>query len=338
MKDGVKAARAKKYDLVTFGEAMVRLSAPDFQRLEQADRLDIHVGGGELNVAVAAQRMGLNCAWISALPDNALGRMVCDRARQQGVDVSHVLFSKRGRQGLYFLEFGASPRASQVLYDRQNSSVSLMQPSDVDWDAVMAETRAFHVSGITPALSSNAAAATLEALKAAKKKGCLVSYDLNYRAKLWSTDEARKCQTPMMKYVDVLISTEEDTGKVFGLKGKNYEETAGKLSSTFGFKTVAITLRGDISVWENTWTAIAFSAGKLYRDRTYEVEIVDRVGAGDSFSAGFIYGCLSANVKKGLQYGNALAALKHTIPGDFNWSSLSEVEALISGAGTRIVR
>jgi 2-dehydro-3-deoxygluconokinase len=330
--------KERKYDLVTFGEAMLRLSPAHFQRLEQAAQLDVHVGGGELNTAVAATRLGLKCAWVSALPDNALGRMVRNRAREQGVDVSRVAFKGKGRQGLYFLEFGASPRASQVLYDRRDSSLSLMQPNDIDWDELLCQARAFHVSGITPALSQRAARTTMAALRAAKVNGCLVSYDLNYRSKLWSAEEARACQAPMMEMVDILISTEEDTGRVFGLKGKDYADTARKLAGRFGFKAVAITLRGDISVWKNTWTAIALASGRIFRDKIYEVEIVDRVGAGDSFSAGFIYGYLAGSVKKGLQYGNALAALKHSMPGDFNWSTPQEVEALIKGSGTRIVR
>lgn len=328
----------KKFDLVTFGEAMVRLSPPGSHRLEQTDLFDVKVGGGELNVAVASARLGLKCAWISAVPDNHLGKMVRNKVREQGVDTSYVICSAKGRQGLYFVEFGASPRASQVLYDRQNSSISMIEPSDMEWDKIFSRSKAFHMSGITPALSKTAAETTLAALKSARKNGCLVSYDLNYRARLWTTKEAQKCQTPLMDYVDILITTEEDTNKVFGLKGKDYEETARKLAHKFGFKAVAITLRGDLSVLKNTWTAIAFSNGKIHRDKTYEVEIVDRVGAGDSFSAGFIYGYLSGGVHRGLQYGNALAALKHTIPGDFCWSDLKEVEALIQGGSLRIVR
>jgi len=328
----------QKFDLITFGEAMMRLSPPGSHRLEQTGLFDVKVGGGELNVAVASARLGLKCAWISAVPDNPLGKMVRNKVREQGVDTSYLIFSAKGRQGLYFVEFGASPRASRVLYDRQYSSVSMMEPSDIEWDKIFSRSRAFHVSGITPALSKAAAKTTLAALKSARKNACLVSYDLNYRAKLWTTREAEKCQTPLMDYVDILITTEEDTNKVFGLKGKDYGETAAKLARKFGFKAVAITLRGDLSVLRNTWTAIAFANGKIHRDKTYGVEIVDRVGAGDSFSAGFIYGYLSGGVDRGLQYGNALAALKHTIPGDFCWSDLQEVEALIQGGNLRIVR
>lgn len=326
------------YDVVTFGEAMLRLSPPHFGRLEQTHSLDVEIGGSELNVAVGVSRLGLNAAWISKLPNNPLGRMVRNRARELGVDVSQVIFSDQGRQGLYFVEYGAAPRASSVLYDRGNSAISLIKPDEVDWKKILSKTKLFHVSGITPALSASAAETTAWAMKTAKEVGCLVSYDLNYRKKLWTPAQARSCQEPLMKLVDILTTTEEDTGVVFGIREENYQKVAETLAKTFGFKAVAITLREDISVWKNNWTAIAYADGKIYTDRTYTVEIVDRVGAGDSFTAGFIYGYLTGDAEKGVKYGNALAALKHTMPGDFNWSTLEEVEAQIKGAGLRISR
>jgi len=326
------------YDLISFGEAMLRLSPPDFRRLEQTTSFDAQIGGGELNVAVGVARLGLKSAWISKLPENSLGMMVRNKTREQGVDTSYIVWTKEGRVGIYFMEFGASPRASKVLYDRAHSSISMVKPGEIKWKNIFKQAKIFHVSGITPALSKSAADVTFEALKEAKKAGIQVSYDLNYRAKLWSEEEANKCQTPMMPYVDILITTEEDTLRVFGIKEKTYEDVAKKLAQRFGFKIVAITLRGDISVWKNTWTAIAYKEGKIYKDKTYEVEIVDRVGGGDSFSAGFLYGYLSGDVEKGLKYGNAFAALKHSIPGDLNWVTLEEVEAQIKGAGLRISR
>lgn len=326
------------YDVVTFGEAMLRLSPPHFGRLEQTHSLDVEIGGSELNVAVGLSRLGMPAAWISKLPDNSLGRMVRNRARELGVDVSHVIFSDKGRQGLYFVEYGAAPRASSVLYDRGNSAISLIQPGEVDWKKVLSRARLFHVSGITPALSRSAAETTALAIKVAKEAGCLVSYDLNYRKKLWSPAEAKSCQEPFMNLVDLLTTTEEDTGIVFGIRESSYQKVAESLAKAFGFKAVAITLREDISVWKNNWTAIAYADGKIYSDRTYTVEIVDRVGAGDSFTAGFIYGYLTGDVEKGVKYGNALAALKHTMLGDFNWSTLEEVEAQLKGAGLRISR
>ncbi len=325
------------YDIVTFGEAMVRLSPPHFQRLEQARTLDLHVGGAELNVAVGVTRFGMKSAWVSKLPKNSLGWLIRDRAQEFGVDCSHIVWSDQGRAGIYFVEFGASPRASSVLYDRSHSAISMVQPGEIDWAKLLKDTKHFHVSGITPALSTSAAEVTAEALKEAKKAGCTVSYDLNYRKKLWSPADAKRIQEPMMERVDILITTEEDTHVVFGIKEKDYETVAEKLAQTFHFKIVAITLREDLSVWRNNWTAIAYHDGKIFRDRKYEVEIVDRVGAGDSFTAGFLFGWLKLNdVQKGLQYGNAFAALKHTIPGDFNWTTLEEVEAQLKGAGLRI--
>ena len=327
------------YDLVTFGEAMIRLSPPNFLRLEQARSLDANAGGAELNVAAGLTRFGMRSTWVSKLPKNPLGYLIRDRAQEFGVDCSHIVWSDKGRVGLYFLELGASPRASSVLYDRAGSAISMVQPGEINWTKVFTGSRHFHVSGITPALSGSASEVTVEALKAAKKAGCTVSYDLNYRKKLWSPADAKKIQEPMMADVDILITTEEDTSIVFGIKEKDYEAVAEKLAHTFKLKIVAITLREDLSVWRNNWTAIVYQNGKIFRDRTYEVEIVDRVGAGDSFTAGFLYGWLKeGDVGKGLSYGNAFAALKHTLPGDFNWSTLDEVENQLKGAGLRISR
>jgi 2-dehydro-3-deoxygluconokinase len=317
---------------------MVRLSPPNYRRLEQTNLLDVNIGGAEWNVACDLSRLGVSTAWVSRLTDNALGAMIRNKAREQGVDTSHIVWTKDDRVGVYFVEFGAAPRASSVLYDRANTAISRIKPGDVDWEEVLQGARWFHASGITPGLSESAAQVTAEALKTAKKLGCKVSYDLNYRAKLWTQEEARKCQMPLMKYVDVLISTEEDTRKVLGISADDYREVAQKLAEKFKFEVVCITLREDVSVWRNRWTAIACSAGKIYDDRTYDVEIVDRVGAGDSFSAGFIYGYLTSDVTKGLQYGNAFSALKHSIPSDTNWSTLAEVENLITSGGLRISR
>jgi 2-dehydro-3-deoxygluconokinase len=327
------------YDIVTFGEAMVRLSPPHFQRLEQTQSFDVHVGGAELNVATGVTRFGLKSAWVSKLPKNGLGYLIRNRAQEFGVDCSHIVWSDKGRAGIYLVEFGSSPRASSVLYDRANSAISMVQPGEIDWGKIFAGSKHFHMSGITPALSASASETTAEAMKAAKKAGCTVSYDLNYRKKLWTPTDAKKIQEPMMENVDILITTEEDTNVVFGIKEKDYETVAEKLAQTFKFKAVAITLREDLSVLRNNWTAIVYQDGKIIRDRKYEVEIVDRVGAGDSFTAGFLYGWVKLmDVEKGIQYGNAFAALKHTIPGDFNWSTLEEVEAQLKGAGLRISR
>jgi len=325
-------------DVITFGETMIRLAPPNYLRLEQTPLLEVNVGGAEWNVAVDLSRLGISVGWVSRLTDNPLGRMIRNKAREQGVDTSHIVWTKGDRVGIYFVEFGATPRPSSVLYDRKISAISQIKPGEVNWEDVLSGAKWFHTSGITPALSPGAAQVTTDALKAAKKAGCKVSYDLNYRARLWTEEEARKCQEPLMEYVDVLISTEEDTRKVLGITAENYREVAKKLAETFNFEVVCITLREDISVLRNRWTAIAYSAGKIYDDKTYDVEIVDRVGAGDSFTAGFIYGYLTGDVEKGVKYGNAYSALKHSIPSDTNWATLQEVENLIKSTSLRISR
>jgi len=325
-------------DVVTFGETMIRLVPPDFERLEQSSSLKVSVGGSELTVAAGLCRLGLCAAWVSRLPDNSLGRMVRNKAREQGVDTSHIVWSDEDRMGLYFVEYGASPRASKVLYDRANSAMSRIKPGEIDWSKVLSDARLFHTSGITPALSASTALVTEEALKTAKEIGCLVSYDLNYRAKLWSQEKAREVQTPFMDYVDILLTTEEDTERVFGIKGEDYKQVAVELAEKFGFKVVTITLRGDLSVWRNSWTAIAYADGTFYDDVTYEIELVDRVGGGDNYTAGFLYGYLTEGVAKGVRYGNAFSALKQTSWGDINWTTLEEVKALLKGTGLRISR
>lgn len=341
-------------EVVTFGEAMIRLAPPNFQRLEQATSLDVQVGGGELNVAVGVSRLGLKSVWVSRLPKNAVARLMENRVRQMGVDTSEIIWTAEGRVGLYFVEFGAAPRPSSVLYDRAHSSISAIQPGEVDWPRVFKGAKWFHTSGITPALSNSAAAATREALKAARDAGLTVSYDLNYRSKLWSPDQAQAVQEPLMEYVDVLITTEEDTHVVFKIgasatasdaKGftevaaEPYKKIAQRLQEKFRFKAVAITLRENPLVWRNTWTAICYADGRFYEDVKHDLEIVDRVGGGDSFSAGFIYGRLvKGSYEAAVRYGNAFSALKHTNPGDFNWATLAEVESLLKGASLRVAR
>jgi 2-dehydro-3-deoxygluconokinase len=325
-------------DVVTFGEAMVRLAPPGFRRIEQAESLDVQVGGAELNTAVALVRLGRSAAWMSRLTDNPLGRLVLNRARAAGVDTSGVVLTPEDRVGLYFLEFGAAPRASSVVYDRQDSAVARIAPGMIDWAKVFAGARWFHVTGITPALSASAATATREALAAAKSAGLTVSFDLNYRAKLWTPEEAGRCLGELMSYTDVLITTEEDVAKVFGITGRTEEEVAKQLTERFGLRVVAITLRDNPLVWRNSWTAVAFAGGTAYSTRRYEVEIVDRLGAGDSFAAGLIHGLLDEDLQKGLDYGVALSALKHSVPGDFAWVTREEVEALLKGGGLRISR
>src|SRR5262249_40809758 len=304
-------------DVVTFGEAMIRFSPPNFRRLEQARSLDVQVGGAELNTAVALARLGRSSSWVSRLTRNPLGRLIANHAREAGVAVDHVVWTDDDRVGLYFLEFGAAPRASSVLYDRRGAAIAGLEPGIVDWTKLFTGARWFHVTGITPALSTSAAETTREALQAARAAGIRTSIDLNYRAKLWSQAEARNCITALMPLCDVLITTEEDTARVFDIKGKDFEDVAVQLARRFPVQVVAITLRDNPLVWRNTWTAIAYSNGKVHRTRSYEVEIVDRLGAGDSFAAGLIHGMLDDDLHKGIDFGVAASAIKHSIPGDF---------------------
>ena len=326
------------YDVVTFGEAMIRLSPPNFRRLEQARSLDLQVGGAELNTAVGLARLGRSSAWVSRLTNNPLGRLVANQAREAGVSTEHVLWTNEDRVGLYFLEFGAAPRASSVIYDRKGAAIANLKPGMAPWAKIFAGVKWFHVTGITPGLSPGAAETTREALVAAKAAGVQTSIDLNYRVKLWSPAEAGKCMAELMRHCDVLITTEEDTERVFGIKGKNYEEAAALTAQRFGLKIVAITLRENPLVWKNSWTAIAYQNGTMLRTRTFEVEIVDRLGAGDSFAAGLIHGLLDGDLQKGLDFGVAASAIKHSIPGDFNWITREEVESLLKGGGLRISR
>ena len=325
-------------DIITFGEAMIRLSPPNFRRLEQAASLDVLVGGAELNTAVGLARLGHKTAWVSRLTNNPLGRVIANRAREAGVNTDHVLWTDEDRVGVYFLEFGAAPRASSVLYDRKGAAIAALRPDMINWAKVFAGGKWFHVTGITPALSQGAAETTREALQAARAAGLRTSIDLNYRIKLWSQADAGRWMTEFMQLCDVLITTEEDSERVFGITGKDYEDVAGQLARRFPVQVVAITLRDNPLVWKNTWTAIAYQKGTIFRTRSFEVEIVDRLGAGDSFAAGLIHGLLENDVQKGLDYGVAASALKHSIPGDFAWITPAEVEALLKGGGLRISR
>jgi 2-dehydro-3-deoxygluconokinase len=320
------------FDLISFGEAMIRLSPPDFKRLEQTTTLDVNIGGAELNVAIGVSRLGLKSSWVSRLPDNPLGRMIANKARELGVDISHVVWEIQGRAGLYFLEFGATPRPSSVTYDRAGSSFSSIQPGEFNWDQILKGVKCFHVTGITPALSTSAADVTVEALKKAKKQGCTVSLDLNYRAKLWDPQTARNTLTPMMKYVNILITTSGDARAIFGLEAQNDDRLARILLEQFPLDIVAVSIREGSSVWKCRWSGIARTRDAAYVTRTYDIDIVDQLGRGDSFAAGFLYGYLpAADVQMGLDYGVAYAALKHSFPGDFNWCTRQEVDALMAG-------
>jgi len=318
-------------DLVTFGEAMVRFSPPASQRLEQASTLEATVGGSELNVAVVAARLGLASRWVSRLPDNTLGRMIEARAREQGVD-AHVEWTADGRVGLYFVELGGA-RISSVLYDRAGSAISRLTSGSIDWAHVFAGARWYHVSGITPALSDGAAKVTAESLTAAKRAGLTVSYDLNYRSKLWSVQQARAVQEPLMEHVDVLSTAADDARVVFGVGGDDPAEVARALQQRFEISAVAITLR------DNPLAAVIAADGKVYSAPRFKARSVDPIGAGDAFCGGLIASRLEQRGwDEAVRFAAATAALKHGIPGDFCLVTRNEVERHLRDASVRVSR
>ena len=335
---------AKK--VVTLGEIMMRLSTPDFKRFVQSDSFDVTYGGGEANVAAALCNYGLNGTFVSKVPNNPLGQSAINHLRRYGVDTQFVA---RGgnRLGIYFLETGASMRASQVVYDRADASISDVDASEFDFDKIFEGADWFHTTGITPALSDKAAALTEAALKAAKAKGITTSIDLNFRKKLWSKEKAREVMTRLCQYVDVCIGNEEDADTTLGFTSKGTDVTKGELNldgykdvfqqmkAKFGFKYIASTLRESHSASDNGWSALVYDGTEFYHTKSYEVRIVDRVGSGDSFASGFIYGLVTnMKMRDAAEFGVAASAIKHTIPGDLNHATLAEVKDLVGGDGS----
>ncbi|MBN8719376.1 2-dehydro-3-deoxygluconokinase [Hydrobacter penzbergensis] len=332
--------------VVTLGEIMLRLSTPGFERFVQADSLDVTYGGGEANVAVAICNYGLNGTFVTKVPDNPLGQAAINHIRRYGVDTQFIARGGK-RLGIYFLETGASMRASQVVYDRAGASISDVEISEFDFDKIFEGADWFHTTGITPALSDKAAALTEAALKAAKAKGITTSIDLNYRKKLWSKEKAREVMTRLCQYVDVCIGNEEDAETTLGFVSKGTDVTKGELNldgykdvfqqmkAKFGFKYIASTLRESYSASDNGWSALVYDGSNFYHTKQYEVRIVDRVGSGDSFASGFIYGLVSGMpMNEAAEFGVAASALKHTIPGDLNHATLNEVKDLMKGDGS----
>ncbi len=332
--------------IVTFGEIMLRLVPKGYLRFTQVDNFEATYGGGEANVAVSLSNFGLDARFVTKLPKHDIGQAAVNDLRRYGVDTSKIT---RGgeRVGIYFLEKGASQRASSVIYDRAHSAISEATPADFNWDEIFEDATWFHFTGITPALGDNVTAICLEACKAAQAKGITVSCDLNYRKKLWTTEKAGQVMATLMAYVDVCIANEEDAEKVFGIKAEGtdvtggalshegYKDVAKKLADKFGFKHVGITLRGSISASDNKWAAMLYDGSEYYFSKEYLVHIVDRVGGGDSFAAGLIYS-LSNNYKaqEAIEFAVAASCLKHSIEGDYNRVSVEEVHALAGGDGS----
>ena len=326
------AATPPTPELVTFGEAMLRLSPPPLTRLEHAHRFDAWVGGAELNVAVAAERLGVRTRWVSRLTDNALGRAIANRAADEGVDVSRVVWTQGDRVGLYFVELGEGPRAVDVTYDRAGSAMARVTPGTIDWRRAFDGAKWFHAGGITAALGDSAAATLREALQAARDAGLVVSYDLNYRAKLWSVERARAVQEPLLRYVDVLIAGDDTARLIFGVS-ESADTAARELRERYALQTVALTLRDRSRGATVRWGALVLADGRAHCSPTLPVHVEDPIGAGDAFAAGLICGRLrGAEWDTSAGYGVALASLKHQTPGDFSRASLQDVERVLKSA------
>lgn len=332
--------------IVTFGEIMLRLAPNGYMRFFQDDQLQATFGGGEANVAVSLANYGMDCVYVTKLPKHAIGQGAVNSLRYFGVDTSKIV---RGgeRVGIYYLEKGASQRGSVCIYDRAYSAIQLASPEDFDWDSIFEDADWFHFTGITPALGENLVKICEQACVAAKTKGVKISCDLNYRGKLWTREQARQAMTRLCKYVDVCISNEEDAKDVFGIEAENtdiyggkldknsYKSVAKQLYDKFGFEKVAITLRTSISASDNNWAAMLFDGENCYFSKEYPLHIVDRVGGGDSFGAGLIYSLLSGkDCQSAIDFAVAASALKHSVEGDFNRVSVSEVEKLAGGDGS----
>ena len=337
--------------VITFGEIMMRLNPEGYLRLVQAEKFEVSYAGGEANVAVSLANYGMDAAFVTKVPAHEIGECVVRELRRNGVD-THLIVRGGKRLGAYFVEKGASQRASKVIYDREYSAIALAKKEEFDWDAIFEGADWFHWTGITPALGGELPEICLEACKAAKARGITISCDLNYRKKLWTTAEANKVMSELVKYVDVCIANEEDAKDVFGIEAEGTDINAGKLNhegyisvakqicQRFGCKNVAITLRSSISANDNDWAGMLYADGQAYFSPSYRIHIVDRVGGGDSFGGGLIYSLLSGkHPQDAINFAVAASCLKHTIEFDFNHVSVAEVEALAAGnASGRVQR
>ena len=341
--------------IVTFGEIMLRLAAPDHKRFSQADCFEASFGGGEANVAVSLSKFGLDTEYVTRLPGNDFGESVLMELRRHNVGTSHII-QGGNRLGIYFLETGAVSRPGKVIYDRAGSSFAEVRPGMIDWDHIFNDAGWFHWTGITPAVSEGAAQVCLEAIKAARQKGITVSCDLNYRKNLWKWGKsASEVMPELVSGCEIILGNEEDAARVFDIqpeahtcdfgavKGSDYLVVCRKLMEQFqGARKIIITLRGSVSADHNTWSGVLYDGSTFFEAPVYQItHIVDRVGGGDSFMAGLIYGLLNfpGDDQKALDFATAASCLKHTIHGDFNLVTVQEVEALMKGdASGRIVR
>ena len=347
-----------KYDVLGFGEAMLRFNAPDHSRLEQSNYLQMAIAAAELNVAVNLSALGLKTAWISKLVDIWSGHYIINKAREHGVDMSEVLlvpFDGMGkiRNGLCFIEVGVGPRPSRQIYDRGHSAISLIKPGEIDWEKILTKAKWFHTTGITTAISENAADEVIVSLKVAKRLKVKISFDLNFRSTLWSAEKAQEIMKNVIPFVDVLIGNEEDFEKMLGIKAKgvsknyskinpeNYKSVAEKLVKSYpNVEVVGTTLRDAKTGLLNDWQTLMLYHGDFYISKKYKnLEIVDRTGGGDSFASALIY-CIMKNKepKETIEFSAAYSALCHGFLGDWNWATRAEAESVMKGESARVIR
>ena len=332
--------------VVCFGEIMMRLNPEGYRRFVQAERFEASYAGGEANVAVSLANYGFDASYVTKLPANPLGEVARNEVRRFGVDTRDIVWGGP-RLGIYFVEKGASQRASKVVYDRAGSSIALAKRGDFDWARIFKGAKWFHFTGITPALGGELPAICLDALKWCKAHKITVSCDLNYRGKLWSKAEAGKCMAKLVPYVDTLIANEADAADVFGIVGEGSDVESGRLDKAgyvsvaeqlirrFGCKRVAITLRTSLSATDNLWAGMLYEGRKAYFSPEYRVHIVDRVGGGDSLGGGLIYALATGRKPQAaIDFAVAASCLKHSIEHDFNLVTVAEVESLAAGNAT----
>jgi 2-dehydro-3-deoxygluconokinase len=348
----------KKYDVLSFGEAMVRFTAPDNARLEQASWLEMAVSATELSVAVNTSRLGLKTAWVSKLVDTWSGHYIINKGREHGVDMSNVKLVPfdgvgRIRNGFSFFDLGVGPRANRQIYDRAYSAISLVQPGDIDWQTLLPQTKWFHTTGITTALSDNCVNEVITALKTAKEWGVKTSFDLNFRATLWKAEKAQQVMKKIMPYIDVLIGNEEHFEKMLGIKVVGSSEKCSKIDAQRyisvvekvmqlypNVEIVGTSLRDSKTALLNDWQTVMFCQGQFLVSRKYEnLEVIDRTGAGDSFASGLIFSLIKGKEpKEAIEFSAAYSALCHGFRGDWNWATIQETERVMRGCDARVIR
>ncbi len=326
------------FDVVTIGEGMLRLSPPRYERIRRARTFDVYVCGSQGNVASNIARLGLNTAFMTKVPDNEIGLLMKDHYMSCGVDPQYIKFEKNSRLGVNYIEFGATPRSSKVVYDRKNSAASTITKNDYDWPEVLKGTKLAYTDGIFPGLSEECCEACLEFIKTAKENGCKIAFDVNYREHLWEPPRARSVMSEIIKNVDILITTQWDSEIVFGYTG-DYKDIIKRFYDEFNCEIIAITLREVYDVLRGGWNTMVLHNGEVIEGRSYDLDVIDRFGGGDSWASGFLYSYLSGrDPEYSMNFGNAFCALHHTVQGDVCHVTPEEVEAIMDAKDYRVKR